>query len=76
MGPIDEVKQIFSLDCYFRQTWKDERLKFNTSDLTELALDWKMLYKIWKPDTFFLNGQKSYLHKITVPNRSPAAAPP
>ncbi len=24
---------------------------------------------IWKPDTFFVNGRKSKLHKITVPNR-------
>ena len=24
---------------------------------------------IWKPDTFFTNGKKSKMHKITVPNR-------
>ena len=30
----------------------------------------QFLYKIWRPDTFFLNGRDSYLHKIAVPNRS------
>lgn len=39
------------------------------SGLSQLALNWKFLDKIWKPDTTFLNGQRSYLHKITVPNR-------
>jgi len=69
IGPIDELKEVFSLDCYFRQTWFDSRLQFNTSGLSQLALNWKFLTKIWKPDTVFLNGQRSYLHKITVPNR-------
>ena len=31
--------------------------------------DWAFLAKIWRPDTFFLNGKQSFLHKITVPNR-------
>ena len=29
----------------------------------------QFLYKIWTPDTYFLNGRDSYLHKIAVPNR-------
>ena len=37
--------------------------------MTQLALNWKFLTKIWKPDTVFLNGQKCFLHKMTVPNR-------
>ena len=28
MGPVDENKEVFSLDCYFRQSWVDERLKY------------------------------------------------
>ena len=43
--------------------------RFNTTGISELVLDWQFLTKIWKPDTTFLNGQKCYLHKITVPNR-------
>ena len=30
IGPIDELKEVFSIDCYFRQTWFDNRLQFNT----------------------------------------------
>ena len=45
----------------------DERLRFNKTDgVEELALNWAFLAKIWVPDTFFVNGKKSYLHKITV----------
>ena len=26
MGPIDESQERYTLDCYFRQNWRDERL--------------------------------------------------
>ena len=35
----------------------------------ELTLNWQFLSRIWRPDTYFLNGQESYLHNIVVPNR-------
>jgi len=69
IGPIDELRQVYSLDCYFRQTWSDPRLQFNTSGVGQISLDWKSLTKIWRPDTVFMNGQKCYLHKMTTPNR-------
>ena len=34
-----------------------------------LCIILQFLYKIWTPDTYFLNGRDSYLHKIAVPNR-------
>ncbi len=37
--------------------------------MNELVLNWAFLTKIWVPDTFFVNGKDSYLHKITVPNK-------
>ena len=67
MGPVDENTRTFYLDCYFRQKWMDKRLAFNKTDgVDDLALNWQFLAKIWVPDTFFVNGKKSYLHKITV----------
>jgi len=75
MGPVDDNKEAYSLDCYFRQSWFDKRLSFNTSGLNELVLNWAFLAKIWVPDTFFVNGKKSFLHKITVPNRFVRIAP-
>ena len=62
--------QRFSMDCYFRQKWNDTRLTFNaTGNITVLRPSIKMLDQLWKPDTFFLNGQDSYVHKITYVNK-------
>lgn len=67
-GPISESEMVYSMDCYFRQTWSDSRLQFH-SHQDVLSMDWKFLQKVWIPDTFFLNGKSSYLHKVTVPNK-------
>ena len=47
--------QNYSMDCYFRQYWNDERLGFKPLDLSahsqqinQLSLNVKMLEKIWK----------------------------
>ena len=53
----------------FRQYWTDRRLLFNSSNVEELVLNWQFLNWIWRPDTYFVNGQESYLHKVAVPNR-------
>lgn len=57
------------MDCYFRQTWFDRRLKFRSGNLTVLSMDWKFLQRVWTPDTYFLNGKSSYLHKVSAPNK-------
>jgi gamma-aminobutyric acid receptor subunit alpha len=61
--------QWYAMDCYFRQKWYDSRLRFNMTGLDEFSMNWLFLERVWKPDTFFMNGQKSYLHRITVPNK-------
>ncbi|KAL7293830.1 hypothetical protein TKK_0012888 [Trichogramma kaykai] len=68
MGPISEVDMTYSMDCYFRQSWVDKRLAFQSGKET-LALSISMLARIWKPDTYFYNGKQSYLHTITSPNK-------
>ncbi|XP_014208925.1 gamma-aminobutyric acid receptor alpha-like [Copidosoma floridanum] len=68
MGPISEIDMTYSMDCYFRQSWVDRRLAFQSGKET-LALSISMLAKIWKPDTYFYNGKQSYLHTITSPNK-------
>ncbi|CAG5135697.1 unnamed protein product, partial [Candidula unifasciata] len=68
MGPISELDMIYTLDCYFRQRWIDQRLSMNIS-IENLTLGIKILERIWHPDTVFYNGQKSYLHAITSYNR-------
>lgn len=37
--------------------------------LEEFSMSWLFLDKVWKPDTYFINGKKSFLHRITVPNK-------
>ncbi|ODM90107.1 Gamma-aminobutyric acid receptor subunit alpha-6 [Orchesella cincta] len=71
LGPVSETDEVYSMDCYFRQMWVDNRLKFNASatGLSEFSMNWLFLDKVWKPDTYFVNGKKSYLHSITVPNK-------
>ena len=73
MGPIAEMDMSYSMDCYFRQAWKDSRLAYDPNAFQgrpkNLALSVNMLDKIWKPDTYFYNGKKAYLHMITNPNK-------
>ncbi|XP_069619889.1 gamma-aminobutyric acid receptor subunit alpha-6 isoform X3 [Ranitomeya imitator] len=58
----------YTMDVFFRQTWIDERLKFEGP--TEiLRLNNLMVSKIWTPDTFFRNGKKSISHNMTTPNK-------
>ncbi|UYV65366.1 GABRA4 [Cordylochernes scorpioides] len=62
------LEKEYAMDCYFRQKWQDQRLRFE-GRIKSLSLNIKMLEKIWKPDTFFHNGKGSYLHTITRPNK-------
>ncbi|RZF33208.1 hypothetical protein LSTR_LSTR009753 [Laodelphax striatellus] len=68
MGPVSELDMDYSMDCYFRQTWRDSRLGFKGPQKS-LSLSIKMLERIWRPDTYFYNGKQSYVHTITVPNK-------
>ncbi|XP_050296274.1 gamma-aminobutyric acid receptor alpha-like isoform X2 [Anthonomus grandis grandis] len=68
MGPISELDMEYSMDCYFRQYWRDQRLSF-VGPIKSLSLSIKMLERIWRPDTYFYNGKNSYVHTITVPNK-------
>ncbi|XP_073505623.1 gamma-aminobutyric acid receptor subunit alpha-6 [Phyllobates terribilis] len=67
-GPVSDVDMEYTMDVFFRQTWIDERLKFEGP--TEiLRLNNLMVSKIWTPDTFFRNGKKSISHNMTTPNK-------
>ncbi len=60
--------QAYQMDCYFRQSWVDKRLKFS-GPIKTLAISVTILDRLWKPDTHFFNGRKSYLHTVTTPNK-------
>ncbi|CAH1390015.1 unnamed protein product [Nezara viridula] len=69
LGPIEENDETFFMDIYFRQSWYDRRLIFSFPGIDEFSMSWLFLEKIWKPDTYFINGKKSHLHGITSPNK-------
>nr|QRN45430.1 gamma-aminobutyric acid receptor subunit alpha-6-like isoform X1 [Carausius morosus] len=68
MGSVSDTDESYTMDIYFRQMWRDPRLKFSLPGWDTLSLPWLFMGFIWKPDTYFMNGKKSHLHRITVPN--------
>ncbi|KAK1804119.1 hypothetical protein P4O66_020161 [Electrophorus voltai] len=67
-GPVSDTDMEYTIDVFFRQSWKDERLKFE-GPMNILRLNNLMASKIWTPDTFFHNGKKSVAHNMTMPNK-------
>ncbi|PKU29242.1 hypothetical protein llap_20454 [Limosa lapponica baueri] len=63
-----EERQEYTIDVFFRQSWRDERLKFD-GPMKILPLNNLLASKIWTPDTFFHNGKKSVAHNMTTPNK-------
>lgn len=54
---------------YFRQYWKDERLKYNHTEYRKrLAFNPQMLKFIWVPDTHFPGIKDGLKHEITDAN--------
>ncbi|UJR30765.1 hypothetical protein I4U23_018285 [Adineta vaga] len=72
MGGISELDMEYSFDCFFRQRWTDKRLIYNQTSVmnyTSLPVSFQMFSKIWKPDTYFYNGRRSYIHSVPHVNR-------
>nr|8BEJ_A Chain A, Gamma-aminobutyric acid receptor subunit alpha-5 [Homo sapiens]8BEJ_B Chain B, Gamma-aminobutyric acid receptor subunit alpha-5 [Homo sapiens]8BEJ_C Chain C, Gamma-aminobutyric acid receptor subunit alpha-5 [Homo sapiens]8BEJ_D Chain D, Gamma-aminobutyric acid receptor subunit alpha-5 [Homo sapiens]8BEJ_E Chain E, Gamma-aminobutyric acid receptor subunit alpha-5 [Homo sapiens]8BHA_A Chain A, Gamma-aminobutyric acid receptor subunit alpha-5 [Homo sapiens]8BHA_B Chain B, Gamma-amino len=67
-GPVSDTEMEYTIDIFFAQTWKDERLRFK-GPMQRLPLNNLLASKIWTPDTFFHNGKKSFAHWMTTPNR-------
>ncbi|CAF0789107.1 unnamed protein product [Rotaria sordida] len=67
-GPIQDVDMSYTMNCYFRQRWTDERLQF-AEEVGVLSLSTRMLERLWRPDTVFYNSKYSYLHTIPTSNR-------
>ncbi|XP_058474915.1 gamma-aminobutyric acid receptor subunit alpha-5-like [Solea solea] len=67
-GPVSDTEMEYTIDVFFRQSWKDERLSFK-GPMEMLPLNNLLASNIWTPDTFFLNGKKSIAHNMTTPNK-------
>ncbi|XP_078377258.1 gamma-aminobutyric acid receptor subunit beta-1-like isoform X2 [Oculina patagonica] len=63
---INVVDMDFSLDIFFRQAWKDERLDHGLNEtmfLSNFVMD-----RIWMPDSYFVNAKHGSFHKVTTNN--------
>ncbi|CAL8113696.1 unnamed protein product [Orchesella dallaii] len=69
ISALSEVEMDFTVDFYFRQMWKDNRLTFlGPKGVDTLSVSSEFLKSMWVPDTFFVNEKTSYFHTATTNN--------
>lgn len=56
----------FSLDIFFRQAWRDERLDHGLNKT--MFLSNTVVNRIWMPDSYFVNAKHGSFHKVTTDN--------
>ncbi|XP_077983267.1 glycine receptor subunit alpha-2-like [Glandiceps talaboti] len=64
---VTETTMDYGATFFMRQRWNDPRLSFNGT--TTIALNNKLLDKIWVPDLYFINEKDGKFHSITVDNK-------
>ncbi|KAJ7355064.1 hypothetical protein OS493_028282 [Desmophyllum pertusum] len=67
INTINVVDMDFTLDIFFRQAWKDERLDHGLNKTIVLSSNFVM-HRIWMPDSYFVNAKHGSFHKITTDN--------
>ncbi|VDK87377.1 unnamed protein product [Dibothriocephalus latus] len=69
---VDASTMDYYMDAWFRQTWVDPRLAWNTTEgfknYTQPLTSMRLKVMMWLPDLFFRNGKDGYVHKMTLPN--------
>lgn len=65
---INDAKGEWKAQLTFRQTWVDDRLKFDNKMGRIRYLYLNKASKIWTPDTFFKNERESHHHELLSPN--------
>ncbi|CAL8139034.1 unnamed protein product [Orchesella dallaii] len=69
VSALSEVAMDFTVDFYFRQMWKDNRLTFQgPKGVKTLSVSSEFLKSIWVPNTIFPNEKTSYFHTATINN--------
>lgn len=65
-GEIKEVNMEYSMDIFFRQWWKDPRMRHNSTTPFNMAFDPTNVF--WTPDTYFWNVKHAKYHYVTREN--------
>ncbi|EDO41538.1 predicted protein, partial [Nematostella vectensis] len=60
------IHQDYSLDIFFRQWWRDERLAHDVNKVFNMAANPGQYF--WTPDTYFVNVKSSKFHHVTREN--------
>ncbi|XP_012555765.2 gamma-aminobutyric acid receptor subunit beta-3 isoform X1 [Hydra vulgaris] len=66
---VDIIKMTYTMELFFRQRWRDYRLKHNLDQNLQITVGEKHPADIiWTPDTVFINSAVSNLFHLTVNN--------
>ncbi|EDO38597.1 predicted protein, partial [Nematostella vectensis] len=72
IGAIDEKKMEFSVDIFFRQRWREERLCYlpqaGKGSGQRLILNPVLLKNTWRPDVFIKNSKEARFHEVPSDN--------
>ncbi|CAL1267166.1 unnamed protein product [Larinioides sclopetarius] len=66
LSNIDDVKMVYDAQLTFRQSWVDERLKYDRVGFDYVTLSDPE--KLWLPDVFFSNEDTGHFHNMIRPN--------
>ncbi|KAF8376226.1 hypothetical protein PRIPAC_82655, partial [Pristionchus pacificus] len=61
-------EMVFDVDLYLYTSWRDPRMRHNSSDEIVLIADKETRDKIWLPDLYFANARFCNFQEVTVPN--------
>ncbi|GFT56925.1 glutamate-gated chloride channel [Nephila pilipes] len=62
----DFLCKVYDAQLTFRQSWKDDRLKYDSQGMTYVSLTHPE--KLWIPDLFFSNEDTGHFHNMILPN--------
>ncbi|XP_022785769.1 gamma-aminobutyric acid receptor subunit rho-2-like isoform X2 [Stylophora pistillata] len=68
IGKFRESDMEYTMEMYFRQYWKDDRLAFPNLN-QPVTFSGELPNVLWQPDTYFENGFDGRLHHLTVLNK-------
>ncbi|GBL96717.1 Glutamate-gated chloride channel [Araneus ventricosus] len=66
LSNIDDVKMVYDAQITFRQSWVDDRLKYDQRGINYVSLSYPE--KLWIPDLFFSNEDTGHFHNMITPN--------